>query len=93
MPHTVTATKINYFVSILDGKTPEKGSKYNSALEYILTLHLKHAKEPLNVIKNYVENGLNEIIKGEGNSNECEEYPTLNKNTLPTHYKCVFIIS
>ena len=71
-----------------DGETPEKGAKFNAALEFILTLHLKYAEEPLTVVEKYMEDGLTEIIaQKQQKEAQSEVFPTLNKSTLAIHYR------
>ena len=72
-----------------DGETPEKGAKFNASLEFILTLHLKYAKEPLTVVEKYMKDGLTEIIAHKQKQAESEIFPTLNKSTLAIHYRYV----
>jgi hypothetical protein len=68
-----------------DGKSKEKGTKFNANIEFFLQMYLKTAKEPFNIIEDYIDNGLLKLVK----QKDCnsETYQTLNKNTLALHYR------
>ena len=81
----------------IDGKNSEKGSKFNSSVEYILSLYLHHVTdpEPIEVVRDYVDNGMS-MIMAKKDDGDIEDVPnTLTKNTLNVHFKVLlnFLVS
>ena len=81
------------YMDVLKGKVQEKGAKFNGYLDTFLSLCLKTAKNDdavLNIIEDYVNNGIIPMTEKDFSGFEEERFVALNKSSLAVHYRYDF---
>ena len=81
------------YMDVLKGKVQEKGAKFNGYLDTFLSLCLRTAKNDdtvLNIIEDYVNNGITPMTEKDFSGFEEERFVALNKSSLAVHYRYDF---
>ena len=84
---------LTLYMDVFKGKVQEKGAKFNGYLDTFLSLCLRTAKNDdtvLNIIEDYVNNGITPMTEKDFSGFEEERFVALNKSSLAVHYRYDF---